>query len=475
MTAVTIKAEIPEKLDFLFHPARYKVAYGGRGSAKSWSFARAAIIKALERKRLILCCREIQYSIEESVHRLLKNQIEMLGLDDQFDIKDKHIICKLTGSEFIFRGLYRNIKALKSLEGVDICWVEEAESITGESLGILMPTIRKEGENEEESEIWFSFNTGFEDDPVYERFVTNKTDGAIVRLVNYYDNPFFNETLRKEMERDKARDYTSYLNIWLGKPRGAGGKVWPKFDSKIHVKETDWDTIRDYGNCFMAMDPHSHYYPFCVWISIFPKNQRGIWPEDFYKHVYAEWPTFEDLGGYYHELRKKAFYTGSLNEMATQIYGADGTEHGAKILERFIDTRFAKGSGSWNWSTSTKGIISEFAQPENGSLLFSLPAESIIDAQRMAIRGDMDYNTFQEISAFNEPTFSVSPDCKNVIASLKNHRLEEDSEKESEKYKDPSDGLRVLYAGLNDFRYIPQTDASTSNYQQPMIKGLQFV
>lgn len=452
------KAQIPEALDFLFQPARYKAAYGGRGSAKSWSFARAVIIKAMEKPTRILCCREIQNSIAESVHKLLSDQIDKLGVSRYFDINDKSITCA-NGSEFIFKGLYRNVKAIKSLEGIDICWVEEAESITEESLKVLKPTIRKE-DSIETSEIWFSWNTGHEDDPIYEWLVTDTPKDAIVRLVNFYDNPWFPEVLRKEMEADKARDRALYENVWLGKPTGKGGRVWPKFSKEVHIKDTNWDEISEHGNCFMAMDPHSHYYPFCVWLAIYPKNKRGIWPEDFYKHVYAEWPTVEDMGGYYHDMRKKVFYTGSLLEMATSILGRDGAEFGAKVMNRFIDTRFAKGSGSWNWSTSTGGIVEQFSRPENGGLLFTLPGESVIDAQRMVIRGDMDYNHHQPLGPFNDPSFSVSPTCKNMIASLQSHRLEEDSEREAEKYKDPSDALRILYAGMAGIQYQALTTSA---------------
>jgi hypothetical protein len=115
------------------------------------------------------------------------------------------------------------------------------------------------------------------------------------------------------------------------------------------------------------------------------------------------------------------------------------------------DPRYAKGAGDWNWSTSTEGLVELFAKRENGGMLLQLPEVKILDAQREVIHSDMLYNTMQERSSFNEPCFSVSPKCKNVISSLLNHRLEEETDKEDEKYKDASDALRIAYAGFEDY------------------------
>jgi len=406
----------------------------------------------------ILCCREIQKSIKDSVHRLVKDQIELLGLSECFTITDQSIKCH-NGSEFFFGGLFRNITWIKSIEGIDVAWIEEAQNVSAESWEILTPTIRKP-----DSEIWVSFNPDHEDDATYQKFVVNPPDNAKVVLVNYYDNPWFPDVLRKEMEQDKARDLALYQHKWLGHPTGKGGLVWPTFDKEFHVKQLDSNLIKEKGKCFMSMDPHAHYYPFCVWVAIIPKNDRGNWPEDFHKHVYAEWPTYDDLGGYYHDFRKKMFYTGTLKDMATEIYAKDGIEAGFKIEERFIDTRFAKGSGSWNWSTSTMGIVEEFSKVENGGLAFKLPYEKDIDAQREVIKSDMNFNKLVPISKFNEPSFSVDPSCKNMISSLRNHRLEDESEKESEKYKDPSDSLRINYAGFKGFKYINEQEEFYGGY-----------
>jgi len=446
-----VKAELPEPLQFLFQPSRYKVAYGGRGCSKSWGFTDALLIRAVQQKTLILCCREIQKSIKDSVHKLLLDQIARIKLSEYFTISNDAITCS-NGSKFIFEGLFRNVNRIKSIEGVNIAWVEEAESVSRESWEMLTPTIRTEN-----SEIWVTFNPDYEDDDTFKRFVVDPADNAIVRKINYMDNPYFPEVLRVEMEQDKSRDKILYEHKWLGIPHGSGGKVFPAFNKKLHVRDFDLKDIAK-GNCFMAMDPHSHYYPFCTWMAVLPKNKRGKWPEDFFKHIYAEWPTFDDLGGYYHELRKKVFYTKTLKDMAIEIYGKDGTEHGIQVLNRFIDSRYAKGSGSWNWSTSTVGIVELFSKPENGGLKFELPQEKIIDAQKQVLHSDMLYNTLAPVNQFNEPAFSVSPRCKNTIMCLANHRMEvntdhESTEKESEKYKDACDTVRINYAGIHNFKY----------------------
>jgi phage terminase large subunit len=149
---LTVNAEFPEKLACLFKPNRYKVLYGGRGGAKSWGIARALLIMASNKPLRILCARELQMSIRDSVHKLLSDQIETLQLSGFYEIQNSSIK-GLNGSEFSFAGLRSNVAQIKSYEGVDICWVEEAQTVSKGSWNVLIPTIRKDG-----SEIWVSFN-----------------------------------------------------------------------------------------------------------------------------------------------------------------------------------------------------------------------------------------------------------------------------------------------------------------------------
>lgn len=199
-----------DKFEGLFKPARYKIYYGGRGSGKSWACGRALIILGAQKKIRVLCAREIQYSLADSVHKLLCEQIEVLGLGYFYRITKSSIIGQ-NGTEFIFSGLRINVQELKSKEGVDICWVEEAQAVSEESWSILIPTIRKEG-----SEIWATFNPVEATDPVYERFIINTPDNAIVEKVNWVDNPWFPTVLKEEMEYLKRVNYDSYMHVWEG-------------------------------------------------------------------------------------------------------------------------------------------------------------------------------------------------------------------------------------------------------------------
>lgn len=191
--------------------ARYKVLEGGRASGKSYSFADGLIQRALYHKTRILCTRELQNSIRDSVHRLLTDRIAVLGFKDYFDVYRESIASKV-GSEFLFKGLRHNISEIKSTEGVDICWVEEAEKVSGDSWEILIPTIRKEG-----SEIWVSFNPEDEKSATYQRFVANPPPSCAHAHMTFEDNAFFPDVLRAEMEYDKRVDYEKYEHIWLGK------------------------------------------------------------------------------------------------------------------------------------------------------------------------------------------------------------------------------------------------------------------
>jgi phage terminase large subunit len=207
------KAEFPEKLKFLFDAHRYKILYGGRGGAKSWGVARALLIQAAATPLRILCAREFQNSIAESVHHLLKSQITEIGLDSFYRIQDAAIYGR-NGSEFVFAGIRNNITKIKSFEAIDRVWVEEAQTVSKTSWDTLIPTIRKDG-----SEIWATYNPELESDETHKRFVINPPADAAVVKINWSDNPWFPEVLAKEKEALKARDPDAYQNIWEGNCR----------------------------------------------------------------------------------------------------------------------------------------------------------------------------------------------------------------------------------------------------------------
>ncbi len=203
--------QIPNKFKPLWKPKRYKIYYGGRGAGKSWSFALTLLLMGVKKTKRILCTREVQGSMKQSVHKLLSMCIDNLGLGGFYRIT-RDAIYGRNGTEFIFYGLKHDPMQIKSLEGVDVCWVEEAQKISNESWDILIPTIRKEG-----SEIWVSFNPNLESDPTYVKYVVNEQrDNSLIVKVNYWDNPFFSNELQEELEYQKELDYDDYLHIWEG-------------------------------------------------------------------------------------------------------------------------------------------------------------------------------------------------------------------------------------------------------------------
>lgn len=209
--------KFPDKLRPLFKPHRYKVAYGGRGGAKSWGFARALLIKGAERPLRILCTREIQKSIKDSVHKLLSDQIQALGLGQFYEVQAT-IIKGANGTEVLFAGLSDlTAESIKSFEGVDIVWCEEAQAISKRSWDILVPTIRKDG-----SEIWISMNPELDTDETWKRFVVSPPPDSAVIEINYPDNPWFPPVLEQERLHAKATmPKADYENIWEGKCRAA--------------------------------------------------------------------------------------------------------------------------------------------------------------------------------------------------------------------------------------------------------------
>lgn len=203
------------KLLPLLEPNRYKILYGGRGGVKSWTVARLLLVQAMEKPLRVLCCREVQKSIKDSVHKLLSDQIALLEMEDFYTVLENEIR-GANGSSFIFVGLSDVTAAsVKSFEGIDRCWSEEAQTISKKSWEILIPTIRKAG-----SEIWITFNPELDTDETYVRFVQHPPDGAFVCHLTYRDNPWFTKEL--ELERQHAERTLSkedYEHIWEGKCR----------------------------------------------------------------------------------------------------------------------------------------------------------------------------------------------------------------------------------------------------------------
>lgn len=213
---------------------RTKVYYGGRGGAKSESFGRALLKLGQTYKINILCTREVQNSISDSVHKLLARLIDMYSLGGEYIVQEKTIINRITGTKFIFKGLRgQTVDSLKSTDGIHICWVEEAHSVCQKSWDILIPTIRAYG-----SEIWVSFNPDYDDDPSYEMFVENKDDDTLCVKVGWQDNPFFPEVLRKEKDKLYKLNPSKARNVW-------GGECKSNFDANIYNLDEDINCVSE--------------------------------------------------------------------------------------------------------------------------------------------------------------------------------------------------------------------------------------
>jgi len=192
---------------------RRNYIYGGRGSGKSHDVAEYCLFRAYQSKIKVLCTRELQNSIADSVYSLLKNKIVDMHLDFFFTVYKDRIVGN-NGSEFIFKGIHNNVSEIKSMENISIAWLEESQSLSRESIDVIVPTIRAPG-----SILIFTFNPYKDNDPIYME-MKNATEDDLVIKANYSDNPWFPEELRMEMERDKKNDYQKYLWVWEGECLG---------------------------------------------------------------------------------------------------------------------------------------------------------------------------------------------------------------------------------------------------------------
>ena len=192
---------------------RRNYIYGGRGSGKSHDVAEYCLFRAYQAKIKVLCTRELQNSIADSVYSLLKNKITDMHLDFFFTVYKDRIVGN-NGSEFIFKGIHNNVSEIKSMENISIAWLEESQSLSRESIDVIVPTIRAPG-----SILIFTFNPYKDNDPIYVE-MKNATEDDLVIKANYSDNPWFPEELRLEMERDKKNDYQKYLWVWEGECLG---------------------------------------------------------------------------------------------------------------------------------------------------------------------------------------------------------------------------------------------------------------
>ncbi|MDP3940474.1 MAG: PBSX family phage terminase large subunit, partial [Deltaproteobacteria bacterium] len=289
---MTLQVRFPPKLAPLFKPARYKVPWGGRDAGRSWGVARALLTVGASRTLRILCAREIQRTLADSVLALLRDQIKLLGLESFYSSDDSSVSGR-NGTEFIFTGL-RDLDAnkIKSYEGVDIAWVEEAETLSKRSFNILDPTVRKEG-----SELWFTFNPQLDSDFIYDHFVANQAPGAVVIFMTYRDNPWASEVLAAGREHMRLTDREDYDNIWDGKVRTAvAGAIYATELRSAYESERVCEVEHD-----------ANVAVFTAW-DIGHTDDTAIW-----------W--YQIVGGEIHVLEGYAKSGGTPSDFATQILG----------------------------------------------------------------------------------------------------------------------------------------------------------
>jgi phage terminase large subunit len=234
-----LKPQIARAFKPLLAPRRFKGAKGGRGGAKSHFFAELGVIEAVSGHQRFVYAREHQNSIADSSKQLIEDKIGSLGLNGMFKITDREIVCPSTDTLFVFRGLKKHtVSSVKSMEGFTRLVVDEAQVLSQKSLDIAIPTFRMPG-----SEIRFSWNPNAASDPIDKFFADNENDPDFACInVNYWDNPWFPEELRKDMERDKKRDHDKYLHIWCGEyQRNSEARVFSNW--KIEAFNTPYDAV----------------------------------------------------------------------------------------------------------------------------------------------------------------------------------------------------------------------------------------
>lgn len=245
-----IKLELPQQFGCLLEPHRYKIFSGGRGSGKSWSLARALLLFGTMQPLRVVCAREIQESIRQSVYALLRDQIVALGMQSYYQVLASEIrgpmqAGGLPGTEFTFHGLRHNVDNIKSLEGADIVWVEEAQTVSNLSWEKLIPTVRKPG-----SEIWMSFNPELESDPTYKRFILSPPPNSVVKHVTWRDNPWWTPELEQERITLLERDPDAYQHVYEGRCiRHLEGTIYAKElrEAELRITRVPYDMGKGVG------------------------------------------------------------------------------------------------------------------------------------------------------------------------------------------------------------------------------------
>lgn len=344
----TVAIEFPAKMRGLWQPKRFKVMYGGRGGGKSWSVALALLVMGTTRPLRILCAREIQKSMRDSVHRLLSDQVAKFDMGGFYDVLDNEIR-GINGTLILFAGLQSHtVDSIKSYEAVDIVWIEEAQSVSARSWEVLVPTIRRPG-----SEIWLTLNPDQEQDATYQNFIAKADEDTWLCEINWRDNPWFPAVLEKERARHFKNKPDTYWNVWEGQPkRVAEGAIYAKeverlyqdgrvcrvtYDPRLPV-HTVWDLgWADYTAIMLVQKTHQDFR--CI--GYYQDSHRTI--EDYIIQLQDEWNVV--WGGDYmpHDARAGDFKSGTTAEniavgmgRTVEVLKAQSVESGIEIFQSIV-------------------------------------------------------------------------------------------------------------------------------------------
>lgn len=419
-------------------PWRFRALWGGRNGAKDWSVSAFLVELAVRTPRRILFTREVQKTLGASFVQLLTDTINRLGYRDYFDVRRDEILAKHNESKFLFTGLNDIVAGdLKSMEGIDITVIGEAENLTKKSFDTLNFTVRK---SLPPSEIWIIFNPKFEDDFVYKFCITDPPDNLIGCEVNGFaigpgghvvkaDNPFVSDAQIKEAERMLHEDREAFDNQCLGKPMGQGGRVYPMYNPEVHVIDFDLALLPQ-CNLYMAIDPHRKYYPAIKWYAVTPTNLIV---------VYNEFPKYDDLGMWYDEARNTKQFELTAKELSNVILANDlTTQYGGFIRARTGDPHFLAEFPDFTRSLMEHGV--------NGWI--DSPFERV-EQQRDALKTLLNYNPALPLTAINYPDWLVHRACKNSDRAYRRHSWDERRDKEAETHKDFIDPDRYFLSLFN--------------------------
>lgn len=416
-----MNVDIPEAASFLFEPARFKIMWGGRAGIKSWSIARALLTLARTRRLRIPCARETMQSIKDSVHQLLEDQITDLGVTSFFRVLDAEIRGR-NGSKFTFHGLRdRSVHNIKSLEGADIVWVEEAQNVTKKSWLTLIPTVRKPG-----SEIWASFNPYLESDDTYQRWVVNPPANAKVVKTSFRDNPYLSEEIKADIEHLKATDPDEYEHVYEGTCKKAvDGAIYKE---QLIAAEKDRRFTRV---------PYDPVRPVDTFWDLGFGDQVSIW---FVQAIGLEFRVIDYLSDH---LKDVSFYK---KELAAKpyVYGRHVLPHDAR------QRQFAAGGRTVQQQVEAGGWRVDIAP--------NLSIEDGISAVRLV---------------FNRCIFDADR-CADGIQALKHYRYEFDEELKTFKRdplhdwaSHPADAFRMFGVAVKDPPRPKKKDTDSTVYSAP--------